>query len=149
VLRSSLFLISSRSSRLRGKRYTSRSSAPQSCPSSRARTRIRSEKTSAASGAPFTSFRISSTRRNLLRAGKRNISRFLYDGTRINEDDTPASLDMEDNGQQPQSIHDLFFFLFRWLTRTFVPCGVPDTIDVMVERTSRFPASSLVCSFGL
>ncbi|KIN99164.1 hypothetical protein M404DRAFT_155796 [Pisolithus tinctorius Marx 270] len=33
--------------------------------------------------------------------------RFLYDGNRINEDDTPASLDMEDN----------------------------DTIDVMVERT--------------
>ncbi|KAH0835512.1 Rad60/SUMO-like domain-containing protein [Lanmaoa asiatica] len=34
--------------------------------------------------------------------------RFLYDGTRISEDDTPTSLDMEDN----------------------------DTIDVMVERTS-------------
>lgn len=33
--------------------------------------------------------------------------RFLYDGNRINDDDTPASLDMEDN----------------------------DTIDVMVERT--------------
>lgn len=32
--------------------------------------------------------------------------RFLYDGSRINEDDTPASLDMEDN----------------------------DTIDVMVEQ---------------
>ncbi|KAI6014365.1 ubiquitin-related domain-containing protein [Pisolithus marmoratus] len=32
--------------------------------------------------------------------------RFLYDGNRINEDDTPASLDMEDN----------------------------DTIDVMVEQ---------------
>jgi hypothetical protein len=24
--------------------------------------------------------------------------RFLYDGTRINEDDTPGSLDMDDNG---------------------------------------------------
>ncbi|KAI0300627.1 ubiquitin-related domain-containing protein [Multifurca ochricompacta] len=35
-------------------------------------------------------------------------SPFLYDGTRINDDDTPASLDMEDN----------------------------DTIDVMVERAS-------------
>ncbi|KAG6329653.1 hypothetical protein ID866_9435, partial [Astraeus odoratus] len=34
-----------------------------------------------------------------------NSIRFLYDGNRINEDDTPASLDMEDN----------------------------DTIDVMVE----------------
>jgi len=35
-----------------------------------------------------------------------NTIRFLYDGNRINEDDTPASLDMEDN----------------------------DTIDVMVEQ---------------
>ncbi|OSX62730.1 hypothetical protein POSPLADRAFT_1180820 [Postia placenta MAD-698-R-SB12] len=35
-----------------------------------------------------------------------NSIRFLYDGTRINDDDTPASLDMEDN----------------------------DTIDVMVEQ---------------
>lgn len=26
------------------------------------------------------------------------IRRFLYDGNRINDDDTPASLDMEDNG---------------------------------------------------
>lgn len=25
-------------------------------------------------------------------------TRFLYDGNRINEDDTPATLDMEDNG---------------------------------------------------
>lgn len=25
--------------------------------------------------------------------------RFLYDGNRINEDDTPSSLDMEDNGK--------------------------------------------------
>jgi len=35
-----------------------------------------------------------------------NTIRFLYDGVRINEDDTPASLDMDDN----------------------------DTIDVMVEQ---------------
>ncbi|KAF7799172.1 hypothetical protein EIP86_010403 [Pleurotus ostreatoroseus] len=27
-----------------------------------------------------------------------NSIRFLYDGNRINDDDTPASLDMEDNG---------------------------------------------------
>ena len=27
------------------------------------------------------------------------IRRFLYDGNRINDDDTPASLDMDDNGQ--------------------------------------------------
>lgn len=30
------------------------------------------------------------------RAGK---FRFLYDGTRINDDDTPSTLEMEDNGQ--------------------------------------------------
>ncbi|KAH8980436.1 ubiquitin-2 like Rad60 SUMO-like-domain-containing protein [Lactarius hatsudake] len=44
--------------------------------------------------------------------------RFLYDGARINDEDTPASLDMEDN----------------------------DTIDVMVERTSppSFPEPSLI-----
>lgn len=27
-----------------------------------------------------------------------NNNRFLYDGTRINDDDTPQSLEMEDNG---------------------------------------------------
>lgn len=27
--------------------------------------------------------------------------RFLYDGNRINDDDTPASLEMEDNGEHP------------------------------------------------
>ncbi|KAI9463127.1 ubiquitin-related domain-containing protein [Boletus coccyginus] len=45
--------------------------------------------------------------------------RFLYDGNRINEDDTPASLDMDDN----------------------------DTIDVMVERTSLFSRSLLERGF--
>jgi len=39
--------------------------------------------------------------------------RFLYDGARINDDDTPASLDMEDN----------------------------DTIDVMVEQVGGFDES--------
>ena len=29
--------------------------------------------------------------------------RFLYDGNRINDDDTPASLEMEDNGEHPNS----------------------------------------------
>lgn len=28
----------------------------------------------------------------------RFLDSFLYDGARINDDDTPASLDMEDNG---------------------------------------------------
>ena len=30
--------------------------------------------------------------------------RFLYDGSRINDDDTPASLDMEDNGASKGSL---------------------------------------------
>lgn len=29
---------------------------------------------------------------------RHSVNRFLYDGERIQEDDTPASLDMEDNG---------------------------------------------------
>ncbi|KAH8114269.1 ubiquitin-like protein [Phellopilus nigrolimitatus] len=43
--------------------------------------------------------------------------RFLYDGDRINDDDTPASLDMEEN----------------------------DTIDVMVERQSFHPFVRSLC----
>lgn len=37
-------------------------------------------------------------------------NRFLYDGTRINDDDTPASLEMEDNGTVPSP---LFFTFIR------------------------------------
>ncbi|KAI0033206.1 small ubiquitin-like modifier [Vararia minispora EC-137] len=44
--------------------------------------------------------------------------RFLYDGSRINDDDTPSSLEMEDN----------------------------DTIDVMVERAYPLTALTLVPS---
>jgi hypothetical protein len=76
--------------------------------------------------------------------GKKNkqISiRFLYDGTRINEEDTPATLDMEDNGQQPPPIQSLFFVSVSHAH--VVPYGIPDTIDVMVERTSRFPTPLL------
>ncbi|KAG8215596.1 ubiquitin-related domain-containing protein [Butyriboletus roseoflavus] len=47
--------------------------------------------------------------------------RFLYDGNRISEDDTPSSLDMEDN----------------------------DTIDVMVERTSLHFLPSCACQVGI
>ncbi|KAF8639065.1 hypothetical protein AX16_010371 [Volvariella volvacea WC 439] len=43
-----------------------------------------------------------------------NSIRFLYDGARIQDDDTPASLDMEDN----------------------------DTIDVMVEQVGGYNVSS-------
>jgi hypothetical protein len=52
--------------------------------------------------------------------------RFLYDGTRINEDDTPGSLDMDDNG--------MVFFSYKIL---YCLIHFPDTIDVMVERTYR------------
>lgn len=34
-------------------------------------------------------------------------SRFLYDGSRIQDDDTPASLDMEDNGMFKVLFHVL------------------------------------------
>lgn len=34
--------------------------------------------------------------------------RFLYDGSRINDDDTPASLEMEDNGEPFSSVVYLF-----------------------------------------
>lgn len=35
------------------------------------------------------------------------LGRFLYDGNRINDEDTPASLDMEDNGAQICTIASL------------------------------------------
>jgi len=38
------------------------------------------------------------------------LSRFLYDGTRIGEEETPASLDMEDNGTHPPFLLYLIFF---------------------------------------
>jgi hypothetical protein len=49
-----------------------------------------------------------------------SLLRFLYDGQRINEDDTPASLEMEDNGMliinQPDCLHfaDAFRFAPRY-----------------------------------
>lgn len=63
--------------------------------------------------------------------------RFLYDGARINDSDTPESLEMEDNGvwleEFSQCNHGSYI--------TFLPS---DTIDVMVERTSHdFLPSSL------
>ncbi|KAI6008836.1 ubiquitin-related domain-containing protein [Pisolithus orientalis] len=51
--------------------------------------------------------------------------RFLYDGSRINEDDTPASLDMEDNGESVIS--------FEFWDSEMTPI-ITDTIDVMVEQ---------------
>ncbi|KAK7039342.1 ubiquitin-like protein SMT3 [Favolaschia claudopus] len=50
--------------------------------------------------------------------------RFLYDGERINDDDTPASLDMEDNGTA-----GAIQFVASLTPPTFA-----DTIDVMVEQ---------------
>ncbi|KAH9989244.1 ubiquitin-related domain-containing protein [Russula vinacea] len=44
--------------------------------------------------------------------------RFLYDGTRINDDDTPASLDMEDNGTVPP-----LFFCHIFPRVVLIGCG--------------------------
>ncbi|KAG8220345.1 ubiquitin-2 like Rad60 SUMO-like-domain-containing protein, partial [Butyriboletus roseoflavus] len=41
--------------------------------------------------------------------------RFLYDGNRISEDDTPSSLDMEDNGERRFVAVVFFSFSFRLL----------------------------------
>lgn len=57
--------------------------------------------------------------------------RFLYDGERINEDDTPALLDMEDNGKISLSQRNSHVLNDDDL--------VSDTIDVMVERESLSP----------
>lgn len=59
------------------------------------------------------------------------INRFLYDGSRINDDDTPASLEMEDNGT--------CFSLFssHRCSNFFLSFFSTDTIDVMVERMSQ------------
>ncbi|KAJ7453705.1 small ubiquitin-related modifier [Mycena galericulata] len=52
--------------------------------------------------------------------------RFLYDGARINDDDTPQSLDMEDNGA---------LSLFPPFPLSALTPPLPaDTIDVMVEQ---------------
>jgi hypothetical protein len=52
--------------------------------------------------------------------------RFLYDGARISDDDTPSSLDMEDNG--------VFISVSRCVQLFTVFSCIIDTIDVMVER---------------
>ena len=82
--------VNDRSSHLREKKSSSRSNARQSSPSSRVRMRTRSGRTSAAFGAFSYVY-------STLNASNRMTS-FLYDGNRINVDDTPDSLDMEDNG---------------------------------------------------
>lgn len=90
----------SRSSPPRARRSSSRSSATQSSASSRAPMQVKSGKTSPPSGRLYISCP------ELWLIG--NPNRFLYDGNRLNEDDTPSTLDMEEG----------------------------DTIDVMVERAS-------------
>ena len=59
------------------------------------------------------------------------MSSFLYDGNRINEDDTPTSLEMEDNGKS-------IFFSRNECKLT----PIADTIDVMVERKASPSLSS-------
>jgi hypothetical protein len=77
------------------------------------------------------------------------VGRFLYDGNRINDDDTPASLDMEDNGQstpRPPRLPPFLApasFLLRRADSNSVD-GHTDTIDVMVERPWFCPSASLV-----
>ena len=55
--------------------------------------------------------------------------RFLYDGSRINDNDTPLTLDMEDNGACLWGGAMVVMLLTPVLF-------LPDTIDVMVERMS-------------
>ncbi|KAF7305237.1 Ubiquitin-like domain-containing protein [Mycena chlorophos] len=52
--------------------------------------------------------------------------RFLYDGERINEDDTPNSLEMEDDGASPPPQ--------KRVASALTPPNALDTIDVMVEQ---------------
>jgi len=72
----------------------------------------------------------------------------LYDGNRINDDDTPASLEMEDNGRYTPSSLPPFPTLFSLLLRRADPKsfvgGRTDTIDVMVERPWFYSSTSLV-----
>lgn len=58
--------------------------------------------------------------------------RFLYDGARINDDDTPQSLEMEDNG----NVVSFSRFSARRSDWPNIKNPLIDTIDVMVERTS-------------
>lgn len=63
---------------------------------------------------------------------------FLYDGERINEDDTPNSLGMEDNGRLP-----LLFASFSKSHTDLIIYLVADTVDVMVLTCK--PTYSLQC----
>ena len=70
-------------------------------------------------------------------------NRLLYDGKRINDDDTPASLDMEDGGTV------LFFWhLFAHRSDMIDSISMVDTIDVKFEQTAYvmfFPFLLPVC----
>ena len=73
------------------------------------------------------------------RACNSGVARFLYDGNRINDEDTPALLDMEDNGQSSHSSPLPFltspFPLLRHADSNSFVGDHTDTIDVMVERS--------------
>ena len=60
------------------------------------------------------------------------LRRFLYDGERISDDDTPASLGMEDNGACA-----VLWPIFSPGAQMLTDSNCTDTIDVMVERTCR------------
>jgi len=97
-----------RSSQLQERKFSSKSNVRRSSPSFRVHMRTKSGRMSIASGA-FSPPCL--TEQNLifkLAFPLHNTDSFLYDGTRINDDDTPASLDMEDNGMFT-SIQSLVF----------------------------------------
>ena len=58
------------------------------------------------------------------------LSRFLYDGARIQDDDTPASLDMKEGGVCKGPL----FYVFEPLTHFFMFFRQIDTIDIMIFR---------------
>ena len=92
--------VNDRSSRLQETKSSSRSNARRSSPSSRGHMRTRSGKMSTAFGA-FSYVYSSWIIPNIPHASDRTLTdttSFLYDGTRINDEDTPDSLDMDDNG---------------------------------------------------
>lgn len=78
----------------------------------------------------------------------------MYDGNRVNEDDTPSSVEMEDNGEHRfVLVVVLFSFSFRLLCSEHT-CADPylsyatDTINVMVKRTSLRFLPSCACDVG-
>ena len=135
-------------------RCTLRSNATRNYPSFRVHTRTKSGRTLVASGAvfffcsPFPVYAASSFSKQPLKSSFRvyvyadsdlrfTIHRFLYDGNRINDEDTPSTLDMDDGGACLSLLYPLCLIGSNQLNLT-------DTIDVMVERMSYFASSAFL-----